>query len=241
MAPHQKHGIFVGSQELSASLRDVNGIREWKAGLSIARRNLRNGLKMKRLYEEAHSTGPYDLASSNCHHAALRVFNCCCAKEEDREARPPNELLASTASLLQLNRIFDSSHHDSECGASRSEMASDCNFGNTATAFTEVADLRTNYFARCAAEIRHAAYDSDFGRPEVASTVCIHNKLARPVLVFDCGTQRRHQVEPDQRWGMELSGERANIEIYGVAWMPRSSLCGKVMSMSWPKTSEVKL
>ena len=222
VAPHQKHGIFVGSQELSTNLRDVNGIREWKVGLSTAKQNLKAGLKMKRLYEEAHNTGPYDLASSNCHHAAKQVFNYCCVQETDHATRRPNEVLAPIAALF--SGIFSGSRCASEFESARSESdkTAGCNFAKSPTAFTKKADLRTDDLAKCAAEISHTAYASACGWPEVAATVLIYNKLARPVRVYydHCVTGLGDRLEPEQSWSAEPSGDRANVEIYAVAWTP---------------------
>ena len=66
----QRNGIFVGSQDLSSNLKSVEGLKMHKTQLSLSDGSLRRGLRMKELYEKAYGTGPYHLATSNCHHAA---------------------------------------------------------------------------------------------------------------------------------------------------------------------------
>lgn len=71
---------------------------------------------MRSLRAVAVALGPYDVASCNCHHAALAVFNAC-AKVTARVPHIPNKLLCDGAELLKRLGV---NLADSESGAGMS-------------------------------------------------------------------------------------------------------------------------
>ncbi|CAE7520802.1 yiaY [Symbiodinium sp. CCMP2592] len=227
---HQRNGIFVGSQDLSSNLKSVEGLKMYKTQLSLSDDSLRRGLKMKELYEKACGTGPYHLATSNCHHAAQSVYNHCCATEQDQEARPPNEWLAKLGSAIQLAALFDSSRSSSESSgsdvaSSNSELASGSQLADSPSGFSVPLDLASDAFAEMAAALCHAVYDDDAARvlsPSQEAVVSIRNQLARPVLVYDHNSKNSHRVEADEVLNI-IAGcgtEKILVDVYAVAWVP---------------------
>ena len=195
MEAHQKHGVFIGSDDddLGTKLLSVDCVNMHRK-LSLSSGSLNAGLKMKDLHEQAHNTGPYDLATSNCHHAAQLVFNHCCAREADREATPPNELAAFVAGKLHLD-LLNSRSFGSE--ASGSEFASESEVPSSAlraspSRFTKAFDASSDPVAFVAAALSHAVYDEDpesILKPrQTAAGAVIHNKLEQPVHVQDSST-----------------------------------------------------
>ena len=221
---HQRNGIFVGSQDLSSNLKSVQGLKMYKTQLSLSDGSLRRGLTMKELYEKAHSTGPYHLATSNCHHAAQRVYNHCCARDEDGEERPPNEWLAKLVAAFQLAALFDSSRSSSDVASSKSELASGSQPVNSPGGFSVPLDLASDAFAEMAAALCHAVYDEDAARvlsPTQAAVASIRNQLARPVLVYDHNSKTSHRVEADEVVNIIVGcAEKSLVDVYAVAWVP---------------------
>ncbi|CAE7254356.1 serA, partial [Symbiodinium necroappetens] len=200
---HQEHGVFIGSDDLGTNLLRANGVDMHSRKLSLTSGSLKPGLKMKDLHEQAHKTGRYDLASSNCHHAAQLVFNHCCAREADREATTPNELMAVVAaglSALQLHlfnsRSFGSETSGSEFASVESEVPSSA-LRAAPRGFTKAFDVSSDPLAFVAAALSHAVYDEDPAsilKPrEAAAGAVIHNELEKPVDVQDSplGTSKR--------------------------------------------------
>ncbi|CAE7520837.1 yiaY [Symbiodinium sp. CCMP2592] len=231
---HQKHGIFIGSQDLGSNLKSVHGLQMHQQ-LKLSNGSLQTGHKMKGLYEVAHSTGPYDLAASNCHHAAQTAFNHCCAREEDKELRPPNELLAKLGAAFQLGGLFHSAssgHSTSFCSegsgsdvaSANSEVASSSHPAGSPSGFSRSVDLRPDGLAEVAAALSHAVYEEDAAailKPLETKAVSIRNKLERPVYVYNHSTQESHRVEAEAF--LNLVGcnvEKVFVDIYAVAWTP---------------------
>ena len=227
---HQRNGIFVGSQDLSSNLKSVEGLKMHKTQLSLSDGSLRRGLKMKELYEKAHGTGPYHLATSNCHHAAQRVYNHCCARGEDGEKRPPNEWLAKLGAAFQLDALFGSSRSSSESSgsdvaSSKSELASGSQPVDSPSGFSAPLDLASDAFAEMAAALCHAVYDEDAARvlsPTQAAVASIRNQLGRPVLVYDRSSKTNHRVEADEVVNIivECDPAKSLVDVYAVAWVP---------------------
>ncbi|CAE7715287.1 unnamed protein product [Symbiodinium sp. CCMP2456] len=225
---HQKHGVFIGNQSLGSNLRSVSGLKMYKQ-LTRGEGSLRSGLKMKELYELAHGTGPYDLAISNCHHAVQKVFNSCCARDKDTEARPPNEWLAHLGSVFQLGGLFTSTSSGSEgsnsdIASANSELASSHESVGSPSGFGVPVALRSDAFAEAAAALSLAVYEKDPAialRPTEAGTVSIRNNLARPVLVYNHNSTTRHRVEADEV--LTIAGcdaEKILVDVHAVAWLP---------------------
>ena len=222
---HQKNGVFVGTQGLETNLRSVPGVQAYK---NLAKGNLQKELKVRKLYLEAHCTGQYDLASSNCHHAAQRVFNFCCIRHEDREVEPPNSWLAKLGATFQLTGLFNSSRSSSEgsgsrVGSAESQVASTSRPVDTPSGFTAAVDLGSDAFSEIAAALSHAVYEEETSgllKPLEAEIAVIHNKLGKAVVVYDQATGSRHRVDPDERKSISIPKERATVDVYAVAWVP---------------------
>ena len=226
---HQKHGVFVGNQDLGANLTGVPGLRTHKKLRLANTSKLKEGLQMEQLHEEAHGTGPYDLASSNCHHAAQRVFNRCCTREEDREASPPNQWLAKLAAPLGLGGLFNSTcstseGSGSEVASSESEVASSgCRLVEQPSDFTSPVDLHSDAFAKNAAALSCAVYEEDAASvltPTDGGAVVIHNKLGRAVVVYEPAAGSKRRVETDARIIIGMQEEKVTVDVYAVAWVP---------------------
>ena len=227
---HQKNGVFIGSQDLSSNLKSVVGLKTNKMQLTLSEGSLRRGLKMKELHEVAHGTGPYDLASSNCHHAAQEVFNHCCAREEDRERQLPNEWLAYLGSLFQLRGVFNSTSSGSkgsgsDVASANSEVACDSSGQpvDGPSCFKAPVDLCCDAFAEVAAALSHAVYEEDPAmvlRPAEAGTVSIRNNLSRPVRVCNHGTKTSNRVEVNEVLNIAGVTEKFHVDVYAVAWAP---------------------
>ncbi|CAE7844141.1 unnamed protein product [Symbiodinium microadriaticum] len=226
---HQRHGVFIGNQDLGSNLKSVHGLNVHKQ-LTRSSRSLRRGLMMKELYQVAYGTGPYDLASSNCHHAAQKVFNHCCAREEDQERQPPNEWLARVVAMLGLDGLFNSTSSGSQGSGSdvasaNSEVASGSHPADRPSGFTRSVDLRSEAFAEVTAALSLAVYEKDPAtalRPQEAGAVSIRNKLGRPVMILhDHTTQSRHRVDADARESLQTAGaDKILVDVYAVAWIP---------------------
>ena len=223
---HQKHGVFIGSQDLSSNLKSVDGQKQ-KKQLELRHGSLRVGLKMKELYEEAHSMGPYDVASSNCHHAVQKVFNHCCAREEDKEVRPPNEWLATLGAMF--GGLFTSSTSgaggsNSDVASANSEVASGSHPADRPNGFARSVDLSCDVFAEVAASLSLAVYEKDPAivlRPQEAGAVSIRNKLGRRVILHDHTTQSRHRVDADRRESLQTAGaDKIFVDVDTVGWIP---------------------
>ncbi|CAE7236136.1 yiaY [Symbiodinium natans] len=226
---HQKHGVFIGSQDLGANLTSVPGLRTHKK-LSLATTSkLKEGLKVKQLYENAHDTGPYNLASSNCHHAAQRAFNHCCARGEDRETIPPNERLAKIAAPFGLGGLFSSTCSTSEGSGSevaslKSEVvSSDCRPVEPPSGFGSPVDLHADAFAGTAAALSYAVYVEDAAsvlKPaEAGEAVVIYNKLDRAVVVHEHASSARHRLDARKRISIGIQQETVSVDVYAVAWL----------------------
>ena len=223
---HQKHGVFVGNQDLGANLTSVPGRKARKA-LSLASGNLKEGLQMKRLHEEASNTGPYDLASSNCHHAAQRVFNRCCTREEDREASPPNQWLAKLAAPLGLGGLFNSTcstseGSGSEVASSESEVASSgCRLVDPPSGFTSPVDFYSDAVAKVAAALSYAVYEeASVLKPTDEGAVVIHNMLDRAVVVHEPAADERRRVAAGEEISMLIQEEKVTVDVYAAARIP---------------------
>ncbi|CAE7520854.1 unnamed protein product [Symbiodinium sp. CCMP2592] len=201
---HQKHGVFIGNQDLGSNLKSVDGQKK-KKQLELRQGCLRSGLKMKELYEVAHGTGPYDLATSNCHHAVQKVFNFCCAREE--AARSGSE------------------GSNSDVASANSELASSHQSLDSPSGFGVPVDLRSTGFAETAAALSLAIYEQDPAivlRPTEAGVVSIRNNLGRPVILYDHNGRTRHRVEAGEVLRIAGSGaEKTLVDIYDAAWAPR--------------------
>ncbi|CAE7927688.1 unnamed protein product, partial [Symbiodinium necroappetens] len=228
---HQKHGIFIGNQDLGGNLKSVVGLKTHKMQLTLSEGSLRSGLKMKELHEVAHGTGPYDLASSNCHHAAQKVFNHCCAREEDQELQPPNEWLAKLGGAIRLGGRFNSTRSagcgpegsNSDVASVNSEVASGSHPADRPSGFTRSVDLCCDDFAEVAAALSHAVYEEDPAmvlRLAEAGTVSIRNNLSRPVRVFNCSTETRNRVEVNEVLNIAGVTEKFHVDVDAVAWAP---------------------
>ena len=223
---HQRHGVFIGSQDLGSNLRSVDGLNVHKQ-LTLSSRSVRGGLKMKELHELAHGTGPYDLASSNCHHAVQKVFNHCCAREEDQERQPPNEWSATVVAMLGLDGLFNSTSSGSEGSGSdvasaNSEVASGSHPADRPCGFTRSVDLRSGVFAEVAAALSLAVYEEDPAivlRPAEAGAVSIRNKLGRPVILHDHTTQTR--LDAAERTCVQTAGaDKILVDVYDEECIP---------------------
>ena len=223
---HQRHGVFIGSQDLSSNLKSVHGLIVHKQ-LTLSSRSLRGGLKMKELHEVAHGTGPYDLASSNCHHAVQKVFNHCCAREEDQERQPPNEWLARVVAMLGLDGLFNSTSSGSQGSGSdvasaNSEVASGSHPADRPSGFTRSVDLRCDGFAEVAAALSLAVYEEDPAivlRPTEAGALSIRNNLGRPVILHDHTTQTR--LDAAERTCVQTAGaDKILVDVYDVECIP---------------------
>ncbi|CAE7520870.1 unnamed protein product [Symbiodinium sp. CCMP2592] len=226
---HQKHGIFIGNRDLGSNLRSVDGLKMRKQ-VKLSNRSLQTGLEMKNFYEVAHSTGPYDLASSNCHHAVQEAFNHCCAREEDKELQPPNEWLAKLGGALQLGGLFNSASSgsggsDSDVSSANSEVASGSQIVDSPSGFSWSGSPASDAFAEKAAALCLGVYEQDPAialRPTEAGTVSIRNTLARPVLVYDHNSRTRHRVQADAV--LKIAGcaaEKILVDIYADSWTGR--------------------
>ena len=214
---HQKHGIFIGNQDLSSNLRSVDG-QQTRKQLKLNEGSLKSKLRMKELYEEAHSMGPYDVASSNCHHAVQKVFNHCCARKEDKEVRPPNEWLAT------LGAMFGGLFGSDSSGSGSSEVASVSETVESPSSFTRSVDLCSDAFAELAAVLSLAVYETDAAmllKPTEAGAVSIRNKLGQPVFLHTNNTQTKHKVQADSSKSVQTGGtDRILVDVHAVGWVP---------------------
>ena len=217
---HQKHGIFIGSQDLSSNLESVVGCKIRTMKLTLSEGSLRAGLQMKELYQVAHGTGAYDLATSNCHHAVQKVFNHCCASEEDKQMRLPNEWLAKLVGAIWLGGWFNS---NSDIASVNSEVVSGRQLVDSPSRFTRSVDVRSDDSAHVAAALSLAVYEEDPAivlRPTAAGAVSIRNKLGRTVILHDHTTQTRHRVDADGRESLHTDGaDKIFVDVYAVEWM----------------------
>ena len=223
---HQKHGVFIGNQGLSSNLRSVDGQKTRKQ-LKLNEGSLKSKLRTRELYEEAHSMGPYDVASSNCHHAVQKVFNHCCARKEDKEVRPPNEWLATLGAMF--GGLFGPAGSGSE-GSGSSEVASVSETVESPSSFTRSVDLCSDAFAELAAVLSLAVYEADAAmllKPTEAGAVSIRNKLGQPVFLHTNNTQTKLKVQADSSKSVQTGGaERILVDVHAMGWVP--GLCG------WP-------
>ncbi|CAE7520819.1 unnamed protein product [Symbiodinium sp. CCMP2592] len=220
---HQKNGVFIGSPNLGTNLVRVAGDERYCNILSLSGGNLRTGLKMKDLYEQARNSGPYDLAESNCHHAVQIVFNYCCAREEDRQARTPNEVEAFVAGNLPFD-VLNSGSIGSEASGSgvssaKSEVASPTpDSGHAPRGFTKPFDVSSDQFAPVAAILSHAVYEENpecmLNPKEVVAGAMIDNWLKQPVhLRYSDSGNTISQVEPGRKCTVEHEGNKIVMDV----------------------------
>ncbi|CAE7260280.1 unnamed protein product [Symbiodinium natans] len=233
-AAHQENGIFVGSQHMGSNLLSVEGVRTFGKQLTLAEGNLKKGLKMRELHQEADGTGLYDLSSSNCHHAALRVFNHCCARKEDRKSLPPNFLLAkfvgSMSSMFQLDDVFQSGRLQSDVASANSESApsesyvADAYGADAPTGFTAPMDLCADNLTKMAALLSSAVYYKDPSsavQPQgEAASVSIHNTLDRAVRVHLADAEVSHIFEADDSLSIQTHGRGKILVNVCPRWIP---------------------
>ncbi|CAE7715318.1 unnamed protein product [Symbiodinium sp. CCMP2456] len=211
---HQKHGIFIGSQNLGSNLMSLAGIKRHGIELKISQGRLRSGLKMKELYEVAHSTGPYNPAFSNCHHAVQKVFNHCCEIEGDKEVRSPNEWLSKLGALF--GGQFDSTNSgakgsNSDVASANSEVTSGSQPIDSPSGFEVQVDLHCDAYAEKAAVLSDVVYEEDamcILRPTEPDAVSICNKLARPVRVYAQSTHTSYRVEANETRSVQTRGAK---------------------------------
>eukprot|EP00440_Ansanella_granifera_P001766 gb/GFBE01001904.1/.p1 GENE.gb/GFBE01001904.1/~~gb/GFBE01001904.1/.p1 ORF type:complete len:566 (+),score=112.49 gb/GFBE01001904.1/:1-1698(+) len=91
-----KHGVFVSHwREVAPNMTSppLHLLEEHELQSS--------DLTIAKLRQIAVDMGPYNVAKSNCHHAAMMLYNTCAAADYQLAAMP-NQLLTSTAFLLSL-------------------------------------------------------------------------------------------------------------------------------------------
>ena len=238
---HQKHGVFVGNQDLGTDLVMVHGCQEYAPLLSLCEEKLQEGLKMKDLYQVMHNLGPYRLGSMSCHHAALKVYNHCCAWAEDQVQNPPNQWLEPLAGFASRVGTGFYSESDAPSGvpvnSQSAQSASDVHdgvFASFPAGFTEAFDIHSKdfkAFVLLAAALSSAVYEEDVASAlvpqEAASGVLLHNKLSRRVVLYDHGSRTRHAIEAGQKCSLALEKDRALVDVnpsYAGGWISGRAL-----------------
>ena len=224
-AAHQQHGVFIGSEALGTNLLLVNGVRTYRRPLRLSDGSLKTGLKIKDLYNEAHATGSYSLASANCHHLALQVFNYCCAVQTDQEETIPNEWLAKVGALFPQFHGSGSAVSEADIASVNSELPSGNYLVDAPTGFTTNVDALDEAFARTAAALSLDVYKNETARMEQSPTkeaVHLYNRLAQDILVRHHSSKDWHRAEnwyrlkTDERIVFEIGeGNRVLVSVFG--------------------------
>mmetsp|Transcript_42253 Transcript_42253/g.99218 ORF Transcript_42253/g.99218 Transcript_42253/m.99218 type:complete len:613 (-) Transcript_42253:108-1946(-) len=99
---HCKNGVVISRWEDVAHCLEEAATRiHCVEGLDIANNTGEPALCLASIRNVAVALGPYNVATCNCHHAALAVFNACASQRKQVQGIP-NELLTFMAGLLGM-------------------------------------------------------------------------------------------------------------------------------------------
>jgi hypothetical protein len=117
-------------------------------------------MRMSHLRDVAIGLGPYEVATCNCHHMALAVYNAC-AKQEAQVTHMPNQVLSWLAGLLEAVGV-DVGHSESAALQSDSESRHD-------RAMSVGASMSGHTQANAPGRVKHM--DSGYDQCEVADVI----------------------------------------------------------------------